>query len=128
MTTMNFKKPFLVLFVIALLLTGLLGKCCWNHAWLSIRVAFAEEQTGIFDEMRIKASQSDPDKAVEYLDYTLHYYPSGSKQVQGSRLDRIVERARDNAVSAIIADLRKRSDKDFGDDPQRWVDELKSQK
>jgi hypothetical protein len=78
--------------------------------------------------MRVKAAQSDPSEAVPYLVYALSYYPSGSKQVKGSRLDRIVERARDNAVSAIIADLRKRTGQDFGDNPQRWIDELKSQK
>lgn len=128
MTKQSFKTPFLVLAVVALLLVVLSGKCCWDHGELLVRVALAEEQMVIFEDMRIKASRSKPAEAVEYLEYALDYYPSGSKQVEGSRLDRMVERARGSAVSAILADLRNRSGKDFGDDPQRWINQFKSRK
>src|SRR5579883_1510462 len=124
MSTKNFKKSFGFLLVVSLLLIVLYGKCCWDHGSLSIRVAFAEEQMEIFDGMRVKASQADPTEAVRYLEYALNYYPSGSKQIQDSRLDRMVERARRNAVAAIITDLRNRTGKDLGDDPRRWIDQV----
>jgi hypothetical protein len=128
MPTTSFKRPFLVLLVASLFLLVLYGKCCWDDGSLSIRVAFAEEQTEIFEEMRVKAAQSDPTEAVRCLEYALYYYPSGSQQVSGSRLDRMVERARRNSVAAIIADLRNRTGKDLGDDPLRWIDQTQSEK
>jgi hypothetical protein len=104
------------------LLLVLLGIVTFNYLERTLRLAFADDQTEIFEEMRIKASQAEPSKAVQYLDYAASYYPSGSKQVPGSRLDRVVERARRSAVREIIADLRARTGEDFGDDPQRWIE------
>jgi hypothetical protein len=92
------------------------------HALLSIRVAYAEEQIEIFDEMRAKAVAAHPTKAVDYLEYAVNYYPSGTKQVRGSRLDLIVERARNGSVREILADLRLKTGKDLGGDPQMWID------
>ena len=91
---------------------------------MSLRLAFAEEQTQIFDEMRTKARHSPPKEAVLSLQYVVRYYPSGTKQVQGSRLDLIVERARQNAINEIIASLRTKMGRDLGDDPERWIEEF----
>ena len=60
---------------------------------LTIRVAFASEQTQIFEDMRAKALRSDAETAANCLRYVVWYYPSGSKQEVGSRLDRMVERS-----------------------------------
>ena len=120
MPTTNVRK--LVLGVFALSLAVSCGKCFWDHGWLSVRVALADEQLAIFDEMRIKASRSDPAEAVGCLAYVMWYYPSGTKQIEGSSLDRIVERARAGAVVVIVADLRKRSGEDLGEDPERWIE------
>lgn len=106
------------------LIALLLGWWSVKYVALFFRVTLAEEQTKIFEDLRVQALQSPPEKAVEYLGGVVHYYPSGSKQVTGSRLDRIVEQARQSAVREILADLRARTGKDFGDDPQRWIDEL----
>ena len=95
---------------------------------LRVRIALADEQTAIFDDMRVKAERADATEALDYLEYTLRYYPSGTKQIEGSQLDRIVERARQNALREIIAALRARTGKDLGDDPQHWLDELREAK
>jgi hypothetical protein len=58
---------------------------------------------------------------VELLEYVVSYYPSGTKQTAGSRLDKIVERARQSTIREMISALRKRSGQDFGDDPQAWL-------
>jgi hypothetical protein len=90
-----------------------------------VRIAFADEQTAIFEQMRRETAGSAA-VDVGYLEYTLWYYPPGSKQTEGSRLDRVVERARQSAVREIIAILRFRTGKDFGDDPRRWIDGLRA--
>jgi hypothetical protein len=99
----------------------LCGCLFWNHGWLKIHVAFASDQTQIFDEMRTRALQSDPAGAAGCLQYVVNYYPSGSKQETGSRLDRIVERERAFAVRAIIAHLRAKTGQDLGENPDAWM-------
>jgi hypothetical protein len=95
--------------------------CSISSFIFRLRIAFAEEQTAIFDEMRMNAEASDVSVAVDCLQSTVTYYPSGTKQVKESRLDRIVERARQNAVREIISALRRKTGADYGDDPQRWI-------
>jgi hypothetical protein len=63
---------------------------------------------------------------VSFLEYAPRYYPSGTKQTKGSRLDRLLERARQCAVREIIAILRSRTGEDFGDDPRRWTEGLRA--
>jgi len=110
----------------AILLIGFAGLCQIESAVTRLKIAFAEEQTSLFEEMREKVERSDPVEAADYLGYTLLYYPSGTKQVAGSPLDRVVERARRSAVREMIALLRTKTVHDFGDDPQRWLEGLKS--
>jgi len=90
-----------------------------------IQIAFADEQTAIFEEMRTETANSAAVDA-RYLEYALRYYPSGMKQTKGSTLDRVVERARQCALREIMAILRSRTGKDFGDDPQQWIEGLRA--
>jgi hypothetical protein len=100
----------------------------FRYAMLSVRTAFAEEQTAIFDEMVAKASaaldKSPPDLvgAAGFLRYARDYYPSGTKQMPGSALDEIVERTRTNAFKQIVRMLRDKSGKDYGDSPDSWIE------
>jgi hypothetical protein len=121
---LNYKKLVFGLLVVLAFMLVLLVKVCYDHIPLSIRVSFADDQTEIFDEMRTNALQSPPTEAVRCLEYVVEFYPSGTKQVPGSRLDLIVERARQNAINEIIANLRTKTGKDYGDDPKRWIAEL----
>ena len=97
-----------------------------SNSLLRLRVSFAEEQTAIFEQMNTEARAGDPLAAVDYLEYTINYYSSGTKQPKGSKLDQIVERARRNAVQQIVADLRAKTGEDHGDDPQRWIEALRA--
>ena len=101
------------------------GLCLITHITTSIQIAFAEDQTAIFEQMRRQTAESAA-VDVSYLEYTLWYYPSGTKQTRGSKLDRLVERARQSAVREIIGILRSRTRKDFGDDPRRWIEGLRA--
>ncbi len=101
------------------------GFCLISHVRTSVQIAFADEQTAIFDQMRRQTAEAAA-VDVSYLEYALWYYPSGTKQTKGSGLDRVVERARQCAVREIIEILRSRTRKDFGDDPRRWIEGLRA--
>jgi hypothetical protein len=79
------KKNFSISVIV--LLAILLGWQSWNHARLKIEVAFAEEQTRIFQQIRQQAIAGSPSGAAESLACVVNYYPSGTKQREGSRLD-----------------------------------------
>jgi hypothetical protein len=116
-----------MLFAVAVVAGALcLGFCVIDH-WLTVvHIAFADEQTAIFDQMRRQTAESAT-VDVGYLEYTLRYYPSGTKQTKGSSLDRVVERARQCAVREIIEILRSRTGRDFGDNPRRWIEGLRAE-
>jgi hypothetical protein len=111
----------------------LLGVVIWqvvNSVRSSIHLSFAAEQTEIFEDMVTKASQSlsqtpaNVEAAVSYLVYAHGYYPSGTKQTQGSRLDRIVERCRSVAETRIIKMMRDATGRDLGNNVEDWVAEF----
>ena len=97
------------------------GSFFWSYGWLQIRVASASEQTLIFEEMRRRALQGDATGAAGCLKYVVDYYPSGSKQETGSRLDRMVEGERTFALRDIIAYLRTKTGEDLGENPEAWI-------
>jgi hypothetical protein len=122
MTTEGCKRLVIALSALVVLLTAATAWLLSDRTLVQIRVAFAVDQTEIIDEMRGKALRSSPAAAAAFLQYAVHYYPSGTKQEAGSRLDQIVERQRANAVREIIAHLRSKTGQDLGDDPQVWID------
>ena len=99
---------------------ALLGWLVFQHVVTDIRIAFAEEQVTVFFEQAEKAENAEPIDAVRYLKYVIVYYPSGTKQVAGSRLDEIVEACREVAVARILAVLKHKTGKDLGADPAAW--------
>ena len=98
------------------------GFLFWSYGWLHVQAAFADEQTHIFDEMRTRALQStSPPDIAGSLEYVVIYYPSGSKQRAGSKLDRVVERHRAAVVRDIVAHLRHTTGQDLGERPEPWI-------
>lgn len=127
------RKSFIVT-ILFLVLFGLLSWIATDHAFTLVHIALADEQTEIFEDMVTKASvvlsteQPDVAKAVDYLEYAHCYYPSGTKQEPGSRLDRIVERSRALSEKLIVDMLRKTAGKDLGDKPEIWIEEYRSKR
>ena len=85
-------------------------------AWLAcqfgkatMQAAFAEEQVRIFYAMRDRARPLSPVQAVESLEYAAGYYPSGTKQTAGSRLDRLVEAVRVDVCRQIMGELKTKT-------------------
>ncbi len=93
-----------------------------TKGWLTVRVAWAEEQTALFQKMLDTALPGDARIAAECLGFLDGYYPSGSKQVTGSRLDRIVERERTRVSRMIIDHLRSQTGQDLGANPNAWIE------
>ncbi len=121
MSISGYKRLTISLGVVCLGLLALCASLFWSHGWLTLRVAFADEQIEIFHEMRTQALQGNASQAAGCLEYVVVYYPSGSKQETGSRLDRIVERERSLAVRDILSFLRSTTGEDLGEDPQLWI-------
>ena len=121
MSISSYKRLTIALGVICVGLILLSGCLWWSYGCLKIRVAFASEQTKIYEEMRTRALQSDLAGAANCLEDVVNYYPSGSKQATGSRLDRMVEQERARAVRDIVAYLRTKTGQDLGESPEPWV-------
>lgn len=115
------KRLTVALGVACVGLLALCGGLFWRHGSLTMRLAWASEQTQIFDEMRTRALQASPSDAAGCLKYVVHYYESGSKQQTDSRLDRMVERERRRATRDIIAYLRSKTGQDLGESPEAWI-------
>jgi hypothetical protein len=91
---------------------------------LKFHVAFAEDQVSIFEQMVTSSNgASDPHRITGFLAYVVNYYPSGSKQIKDTPLDRIVETSRSNAIAKIVIRLKNVTGKGLGDDPQKWMTE-----
>lgn len=124
------KRSTAILLVVMLALVGIIAYGVLTYVTSVLRLAFADEQSEIFQCMVAKASdalaQSPPDivVAVGCLEYTHRYYPSGTKQITGSRLDRIVERTRSLSEMRIIDMLRKATGEDHGEDAEAWIKAL----
>jgi hypothetical protein len=121
MTIKGYKKLTWVLGALLLLAVLGGGSTMLHFAKQEIRIMLAEEQTRIFAACRDEALQSGTENAIDNLQYEWRYYPSGSKQEIGSRLDRVVERARLGVAREIIAHLRMKTGKDYGDNPEAWL-------
>jgi hypothetical protein len=122
MTITQYKRLTIALVVAVVLSLALNASLFWKYARQHLEVAFAAEQTEIYEEMRARALQSDPAGAASSLEYAVRYYPSGTKQRTGSHLDRIVERERARAVRDIVAHLRQKTGQDLGEDPEKWIE------
>lgn len=116
----TFAQLIAAVVVTCLLLAS--GRAVYLHGLLSLRMSFMEDQIDVFHQMEVDAIGARPEQAVQKLAYIIFYYPSGSKQEAGSRGDRIVEKCRENSIRRIISYLRQETEKDYGDDPEAWIE------
>ena len=72
--------------------------------------------------MRLKALQSSVADAAGYLQSVVNYYPTGTKQLTGSRLDRIVEHDRKQSADDIVNYLRNKTGENLGENPEIWIE------
>ena len=111
-----------VLWLVIILVGALAAAGLFKYTMLKLRVAFADGQVAIFEATKASASKtSEPTELSRQLAYVVNYYPSGTKQISGTQIDRIVEAERSDAIRSIIGRLRATTGKDLGDDPQQWL-------
>ena len=116
------KRLALLLGVLCVTFLGSSSFLFWISEHLNFQSKFANEQTGIFDQMRTRALQSSsPADIADCLGYVFNYYPSGTKQKSGSNLDYVVERHRTTVMRDIIAHLRQTTGQDLGKQPAPWI-------
>ena len=104
-----------------IVMAGCLIYCMIQNGLLRVQAAWASEQIEVCHSMMQKSQTATAKDAISYLGYTVGYYPSGTKQVRGSTLDKAVERVRADAVARILTRLRSLTGKDLGDDPVVWM-------
>lgn len=125
MTPESQRRLSIKLGVLAGILFALLVWLFGHNALLTVRLAKADGDTAIYEQMmRDALSTTDSASAAKFLNYMWNFYPSGSVQEVGSRLDRIVERGRMSSALVIIAHLRVITGKDLGDKPEPWIEKF----
>ena len=125
MTTETQRRLIIGLSALSLILLALAVWLFADSATLHFRVVMADGDTDIHAQMVDDArATKDPMKAAQCLSCLVNYYPSGSKQVAGSKVDRIVERCRRSSALAIIAHLRIITSQDLGDKPEPWIEKF----
>ena len=128
MTILGYKRVTLILSIICVALVVLSVSLSVGYAPLKLQLMMASEQVHIFEEMRSRALQGSPSDAAGRLEYVVSYYPSVTKQIVGSRLDRLVEQARASVVREILAYLRSKTGEDLGSDAEAWIQKYAQRK
>ena len=85
-------------------------------------IRFARELTTRFDYFRGLALRGEPSQAADALE--MLQTPPGSPRFENMVAD-FVERERAATVREIIAYLRLKTGKDFGEDPHKWIEAVK---
>jgi len=117
------RRPIIIVSLLVIVCLATAGYSYFQYALLQLHVAFAEGQTVYFEEDRRRALASNsPDEIVALMESTVNYYPSGTKQPTGTRVDRIVERARNLAAADMILRLKQVTGLDLGKDPAKWIE------
>jgi hypothetical protein len=96
-------KKLLALY--SVFVTILLAATFYWYAVITFRVMAAEDQMATFEAVVKKHSASGKEERAEAAEYIDGYYPSGSKQTTGSRLDRVVEAGRRMSLRLLEGDL-----------------------
>lgn len=102
--------------------------CLTLHISLKLHVVFAMDQIKVFESAMNASRTASVGEVAEYLRVTRDYYPSGTKQKQGSQLDWLVEEIRRMAMGAIINELRHKTSSDLGNEPGVWIDKYGDKK
>ena len=117
------KRLAVILGILCVLMVVHSGFLLWDMAFLGLRVAFADEQTQIFDDMRAQAlASTSPRVIADSLQGATDYYRSGTRQQAGSPLDRIVERHRTAVVRDIITHFRRTTGEELGESSDPWIE------
>lgn len=116
------KKYFIVIAFLALIILCL--KCMYQHSRTVYELAIALGHVEIICESENVALKSEPKEAIKRLNYIVNYYPAGTRLRKGGRAEKIVEIVRNQAEKNIILHLKRITGKDYGDEPEIWIEKM----
>ena len=108
-TRKNEMKLFLWCIVIGSIVTAGFAIFFLCNLLTTAHIAHAKDQIEVFYNMKKQAKEAETyDKVMPFLEYTINYYPSGTKQAKGTLLDMIVEQVRQEVICDINEILRQK--------------------
>ena len=119
-------KQKLVTGSIFLLMAFIIGSLFWELFKIKYAVASAVDQIEIYDSMALQSNNATVEDIISHLELTVKYYPTGTKQKTGSRLDKIVENNRAKSIEKIIEILKTKTKDNLGSDPEIWIAKYKN--
>lgn len=124
MTAQHYKYAALGLAGLSLILLAICISLMIEITALKIRLSMAVEQINIFESLRESTEAEDisAEKMADNMAGVIEYYASGTKQISGSRTDRLVEYARQLVIRDIISRLKEKTDADLGQAPGPWIE------
>ena len=93
------KTPYYLLVMCSVIL--LLSVFIYGRT--AINIAYAEEQISVFYRTLHMCQKGDAEQLEAHRLYIQSYYPSGTKQNSGTRLDNVVEMVRSEVLEQIDA-------------------------
>ncbi len=122
----SFKRLLIILGIFCLVLLVSIGCLLWSYFDFLLHVKLADEQVKVFYEKRTQSLQSSiPKEIAGNLEYVISYYPSGTKQKEGTILDQGVERSRRMVIKDIVNHLRQVTNGDLNEKPEFWIQKYK---
>lgn len=76
-------------------------------ALIELRISFATDQVEMFHSLTIESHENTEESIKQREEYIIGYYPSGTKQQPGSKLDKVVENARKLSLKCIAYERRQ---------------------
>jgi hypothetical protein len=112
--------------VVGLLLTFAVGYVFYDNFETQLRIQEADRKANSVAWAPHAVEYGDADKGVKVLEDLLADDDPRFENLCGLSLDRILKRARLTSAHDVIVALRKKTGKDYGDDPKRWIEALRS--
>lgn len=111
--------------VAGLLCVGVfLGWRCWVLFGQVVTADFVDKECKNTEDLcrdYAQMSDRDPSFLAMRLEFLTGYYESRSNTLAGSRLAQIVRRDYDQALTNVLAILRREATNDLGNDPHAWI-------
>jgi hypothetical protein len=125
--TAVFKKKYLFYYCFFLLCFFLLCYYFLQYQLLLIKVGCAHDSCDVFYWSSEYSYPQSPQQLADYLDYVDRYYPPNTRFInKDDPINPIVESSRKLAIRHIILRLKTITQKDYGEDIDKWIKEYAS--
>ncbi len=123
MNTRFWRYAVCLLGMLSVALLALLARAVIKLQQVRAEVRLTRDLIWRYDAEREHALKGDVRQAVQYLQ--MFNVPSSPDELGNKNLAYILGRERKQAVREIITYLRTKTGKNFGDEPEKWIEGLK---